>query len=146
MFGLFGSRDSSVEAPTLDNVGSIEKLIREKGFRKAGEIIQAAADGGNLFCQIFLSGAAMSIPAARRPPHVQREMEHYTRLAAENGDPGSQFNLAKLHIAKLDASKSYWNEADLENVRMAKYWHGKAATQGFEPSILGLKKLECFDI
>jgi len=143
---LFGATRTPSEPPALSTVGDIEKLFRTLGAQRAGEVIRAAADAGSVLCQIFMSGAGLNIPAERRPPHVQRETEHYTRLAAESGDPNSQFNLAKLHIAKLDTTKGYWEEADLDNIRQAKRWHRKAAAQGLQSSVEALKNLECFGV
>lgn len=142
MFGIFRKR--SAGNSDLKNVDDIMLLIKSQGAQKAGELIKQAANTGNLTCQIFLSQAGLFIPAEKRPAHVKRDTELYTKLAAEGGDLDSHYNLAKLYIDQLDVDCEYWSDEDLERIRLAKHWHRKAAARGYQPSITSLKNLECF--
>jgi TPR repeat protein len=139
MFGLFGRKSNS-----LSSLDDIKKLIDSKGSAEAGEIIRKAALEGNFLCQKFLSGAGLYIPAENRPEHVARDTELFTRLAAEAGDPESQFNLAQLYILKVNANVEYFSAQDLALIEKSKHWHRMAAAAGFAPSIDALKDLECF--
>lgn len=144
--GLFRRRAKppSPTAPrTLDEATA---LFAEHDADQAWQVVRDAADGGSLFCQVMLSNAGLAIPVDERTPYIQQQTEHYTRLAAEGGDAASQFNTAKFHIARLDSRAKFWTEEDLENVRQAKFWHRKAAAQGYQPSVLALRNLECFDV
>ena len=142
MFGIF--KKAKREPDALNTVDDLARLIRSLGAEPAGEKIKRAAREGNLNCQVFMSQAGLSIPQSSRTPHVQQETWEFTKLAAESGDAGSQFNFAKLWIDRIDASAESWSEQEWSFIRTAKSWHRRAAAQGFKPSVDSLKNLECF--
>jgi len=142
MFGFFGTKPK--DGPP-NSVGEAKKLIDWFGPDRGGEIIRAGAMSGNVFCQIFLSQAALSIPADKRNEKIQRDLETFTEMAATSGDAESQFNLGKLCMAKIDARAEYLNHDDIENIIKAKHWYLMAARQGLNEAKLSLKNLEVFD-
>lgn len=142
MFGLFGKNEDSVPP---QNISEAKKLIGKIGQYKAGEIIKNGALSGNVFCQIFMSQVGLSISQEKRTVEMERDLEKFTELAAKSGDAGSQYNLAKLYMNKLDANAEYLNETDIQNIKNAKFWHGEAAKQGLAEAKASLKNLEVFD-
>lgn len=138
----FGKK--SIGDNTLREIGDIERLVRTKGAPQAGVEIKAAARSGNLMCQVFLSQAAFSVPEHLQNELIKSDMEEFTRLAAQSGDPESQFNLAKLYFGKISPDSDTISTEELSYISEAKAWHRKAAAQGFEPSVQALKRLDCF--
>lgn len=63
MFIIFGGKPK--DGPP-NNAGEAKKLFERVGMSRGGEIIRDAAMSGNLFCQIFLSQAALFIPVENR--------------------------------------------------------------------------------
>ncbi|WP_207081339.1 sel1 repeat family protein [Novosphingobium sp. KA1] len=142
MFGIFGQKPK--DGPP-NSVGEAKKLIERLGQSRGGEIIRAGALAGNVFCQIFLSQAGLSIPKERRNDKLQHDLVMFTEMAAKSGDAGSQFNLGKLYMDKIDASAEYLDQDDIDNIKQAKYWYGMASRQGLPEAIRSLKNLEVFD-
>lgn len=142
MFGIFGGK--SKDGPP-NSVGEAKKLIERLGQARGGEIIREGALSGNVFCQIFLSQAALFIPAERRSAKIQHDLEIFTELAAKSGDAGSQFNLGKLYMAKIDAGAEYLDDDDVDNIKKAKHWYALAANQGLREAKESLKNLEVFE-
>lgn len=126
----------------VTNISDIENLINKLGPAKAGETIRDLAINGNLLCQMFLSGAGLQIPEEERTSKIKQDIELFTKLAAESGDPGSQFNLAVFYTQEVDASNDSFSDQDIAFLRKAKYWHEKAVAQGFAPSIKSLKNIK----
>lgn len=141
MFGWLKGKSST---PTLNDFNDIKKLIDAQGMAKAGETVRKAADAGNLVCQNFMSQLGLYLPPEMRTGQVERDTEHYLKLAAENGDPDSQFNLALMHIKRVKIVDGYTTAEGAEHLRQAKHWYRKAAAQGFQPAIENLKDLEDF--
>ena len=142
MFGIFGGKPK--DGPP-NSVGEAKKLIERLGQARGGEIIRDGALSGNVFCQIFLSQAGLFIPAERRNDKIQHDLEVFTEMAAKSGDAGSQFNLGKLYMAKIDAGAEYLDHDDIENIKKAKHWYGLAARQGLREAEDSLKNLDVFD-
>jgi TPR repeat protein len=142
MFGIFGGKPK--DGPP-NSVGEAKKLIERRAQARGGEIIGTGALSGNVFCQIFLSQAALFIPVERRTDKIQHDLEIFTEMAAKSGDAGSQFNLGKLYMAKIDAASEYLDPDDIENIKNAKHWYGIAAKQGLREAKESLKNLEVFD-
>lgn len=142
MFRIFGRKPN--DGPP-NSVGEAKKLMERLGQTRGGEIIRAGALSGNVFCQVFLSQAALLIPAERRNDKIQHDLETFTEMAAKSGDAGSQFNLGKLYMAKIDTSAEYLDHDDIENIKKAKHWYGIAAKQGLLEANNSLKNLEVFD-
>lgn len=130
MFGFFKEKVNEVKK-TSDIAG----LIRTHGPKKAGEIMRESALSGNLICQIGMSQAGLLIPEEKRTKQMNDDVELFTRMAAEGGDVGSQFNLALIYIKRVNVSNHTWSDADLDYMHKSKYWHEKAAAQGCKQSI-----------
>lgn len=131
----------------IHELNDIQRVLEECGPEKAGEIIRKQALDGNLLCQIFLSGAGLQIPEEMRNDSINNDIEVFTKMAAENGDVGSQFNLAKLYIKKVNLTNEYFSAEDVHNLREGKRWHHKAAAQGFSQSIKSIENLKSiFDL
>ena len=58
---------------------------------------------------------------------TNQNAEMFTKMAAESGDPGSQFNLAKMLMDKLDPEADSIDEEQFNLIASAKFWHRKAA-------------------
>lgn len=125
----------------VSDIGDIESLLKRYGTEKAGEIIRDLAMNGNLLCQVFLSGAGLQIPEENRTSKLNQDIELFTKLAAEGGDPSSQFNLALIYTRKVDVSNKTFSKKDIELLHKAKFWHEKAVAQGFSPSIQSLQNI-----
>ena len=108
----------------------------------------------NLNCQIFLAQAALFILTEMKTKnlqiqhdklqHVQHDFEFFTEMAAKSGDAGSQFNLGKLYLARVDAGVESFDQEDMENIKQAKHWLRMAARQELREAKELLKTLEVF--
>ena len=116
MFGFFKREASSGsfngDILTLQDIGA---LIKQLGPEKAGEVIREKAISGHTLCQSFLSASAIyMLDSKKLPPDARakakRDAEHFTRLAAENGDMEAQFNLSLILFRKIDASSGSISE------------------------------------
>jgi TPR repeat protein len=148
MFGFFKretrARSSDAEILTLRD---IESLIKQLGPESAGEVIREKAISGHKLCQSFLSASAIHMADSKKLPpdaraKAKRDAEHFTRLAAENGDMEAQFNLSLILFRKIDASSGCISEEHIGYIREAKHWADKSAVQGFKPASDALKNLE----
>ena len=142
VFNIFGGKQK--DGPP-NNASEAKKLFERVSPSRGGEIIRDAAMSGNPFCQIFLSQAALFIPVENRNEKIQRDLVIFTEMAAESGDAGSQFNLGKLYMAKINARAKSLNQDDIKNIKQAKHWYGLAAKQGLREAIVSLRNLEVFD-
>ncbi len=142
MFGLFGNKSGGDEPP--QSPADVKKIIDKHGVDKAGVIIRRFADeADNITCQIFMSQAGLFIPVERRTEKMHEDIWHYTGLAANSGDPGSQYNFAKLFINKLNPAGPQDQEY-MNTIRAARYWHSKAARAGISEAAQALKDLSVF--
>ena len=131
----------------IRELNDIQRIFGECGPEKAGEIIRKQALDGNLLCQVFLSGAGLQISEEMRSDSIKNDIEVFTKMAAENGDVGSQFNLALFYIKRVNLTQEYFSDKDVQNLREAKRWHYQAASQGFSPSIKSIENLKSiFDL
>ena len=145
MFNFFKFKvkniSTQVASQSIASNRDIELLLKTHGAEKAASLIREAAKNGNLFCQIFLSMGALSIPEKNRTAEVDNEIELFTTMAAKGGDPGSQFNLGLFYIKKVQALNDYYTENDIALIQKAKFWHEKAAAQGFSASLKSLENI-----
>ena len=130
------------------NTDDIEKLKKTVDPYKFGEILRESAEKGSFDSQLMLSTMTLvlmnDIEGKPQQERIEADFLKYTKMAAENGDAGSQFNLGKFYFSKIDASDGKLYEDDYPLVREAEYWLKKAASQGDEKSILFIKDLEWF--
>lgn len=130
------------ESLEIRTEADIERLMRDQGLDEGGRTMRKLAHEGNLMCQIALSQFALMMLAKHENEQLRQDCETFTKLAAEQGDPSSQFNLAKIYFDAVDGSDGYLYDHDFELIKKAKFWHRKAAAQGFQDSIKQLKELE----
>ena len=142
MFGWFKRKSESQISLDIRTERDVERLIREHGPEKAGLALRKLAYDGNLVCQIALSQLMVASREKYKMEHVRNDCETFTKMAAEQGDAGSQFNLAKLYTSAVDSSADRLDRNDYELIEQAKYWHRKAAAQGFRPAMESIKLLE----
>jgi hypothetical protein len=146
---LFGFGKKKNDAPeTIKSVGDIKKLLQSEGQDAADKII-SFADSGNLVCQQFLaqmSLMALSDGRLKNDPinyqSVSARYENYATMVAENGDAGEQFNLALFYVRKLNIDDDYFDDDDIENMRLAAKWMRAAADQGIEKAQESVDHLE----
>jgi hypothetical protein len=136
------------KAPEIRTEADVMRLISEQGVEVAGHTLRRLAHEGNLTCQLALSGMGLELinehkKKSEQPnEQVWQDCETFTKLAAEQGDTGSQFALAKLYVDAIDLSGDYLLERDLERLKKAVVLHRKAAAQGYKDSVQELKWLE----
>lgn len=141
------------KAPVIRTTDDVVRLIKQQGAAAAGVTLRKLADEGNLICQMALSQIMLQMLdkekfAKNIPGHVHqhtqewKDCERYTRLAAEQGDPASQFALGKLYFDAIDISGDVLRAADAERMGKSVRWNRKAAAQGHKPSI---EQLQWFD-
>ena len=143
MFG-FGKNKKPKNVSDIRDLNDIKMLIKTVGESRAGEVIRQNAQRGNLVCQIFMSQAGIYLKQSGLGGSTNQDAEMFTKMGAESGDPGSQFNLAKMLMDKLDSEADSIDEEQFNLIASAKFWHRKAAAQGFRPSIEALKDLNAF--
>ncbi|MCC4264891.1 hypothetical protein LL240_10560 [Oceanimonas baumannii] len=128
---------------TTNDIKILTKSMDAEEFR---EILIKAAHQGSLDSQIFLSTACISImqknPPYSYPSKVEENFIKYTKMAAGQGDVGSQFNLGKHYIGKVDLSDGYLHEEYHSYLKEAEFWYKKAAAQGDKNSIEAIEDLD----
>lgn len=142
MFGFFGRKPKD-DLP--NSLGEALNLIERLGPARAGAIIKSGAMSGNTFCQIFLSNGELIFSNEVEIVENHRDVYLFTEMAAKSGDAGSQFNLGKLLMLKVDADSEYFTQEDIDNIKLAKHWYGMAAKQGLQEAKEILKDLEVFE-
>lgn len=143
--------------PEIRSHADIDEIIRDLGGDVADRTVRRLAEAGNLTCQQYLSATAFAMLGGQKmglsflqdEEEMARwwnECERYTKLAAEQGDARSQFNLAELYFDSVESALADPDGAldvrQHELVYKAKLWYRKAAAQGFEAASKPLTKLE----
>ncbi|HCG6790974.1 TPA: sel1 repeat family protein [Vibrio parahaemolyticus] len=145
MFGIFKRKVDLSDLSKL-TITDIKKLTKSMEPEECGKLLRKAAQEGSLDCQIFFSTACIAMmqdyDAANYPPNLEQDFITYTLMAAEQGDVGSQYNLGKHYIGKVDLSDGYLYEKDHENLKKSEFWYKKAAKQGDENSVEAIKDLD----
>jgi len=136
IFGkLFGGKsNTAITKDTKLSMMDIAKFLKEdkKNIAKVHE----AAINGNFDCQLFLSKIThQTLKDQANDPSLDLEqtkknLERYTRLAAEQGDVDSQVNLAQFYLKLIDTSKDSINEEEATMLKEARYWYEQAASNG----------------
>ncbi len=137
------------EAPKVPEIRSredIDRLFREQGGDAAEKTIYTLAKTGNLACQQYLAAEAFGMFLGYKMGFMGGEeearamwtkCERYLRLAAEQGDAASQFDLAGLY---LDAAKTLeLSASDRDLLLKSIRWYRRAAAQGREEATHRLK-------
>lgn len=132
VFGIFGKNAPS-NTP-LESLDDVMRYVKAHGAGRAGERIRKEALEGNLSCQLFLSQASLHYG-----DHENAEL--FTRLAAEAGDAGAQFNLALILIKLVNAQSDYLSQHDIDLIQQSMMWHKRAADQGVSAAKQSLEQL-----
>lgn len=138
-----------VEVPAstfrVTNEVELQKFFSAVGPQKAGAEMRKRAMEGDAYCQEAMSQlATLLIQQGKGSEQVMADHFTFTKLSAESGNPGSQYNLAKIYTNRINADAKFWSEQDLANMRSALTWHEKAFTNGVaesEASIQTFKNL-----
>jgi TPR repeat protein len=145
MFNFFKKKVDLTDLSKL-TTNDIKSLTKSMDAKELGEILRKAAHQGSLDCQLFLSTASISFmhksPSQSYPQKVEEDFIKYTKMAAGQGDIGSQFNLGKYYIGKVDLSDGYLHEEYHAYLKEAEFWYKKAAGQGDEDSIKAIEELD----
>lgn len=137
------------EAPKVPEIRSredIDRLFREQDGDAADKTIYTLAKTGNLACQKYLAAEAFGMHLGHKMGFMGGEeearamwtkCERYMRLAAEQGDAPSQFDLAGLYLDAANTLELSASDRDLllKSIR----WYRKAAAQGSEEATHRLK-------
>jgi TPR repeat protein len=153
MFGIF-KKKQPIDLKNLTHK-QIEQLIASEDPKKLGEILREAAEMGNLASQESLSilylqnydHARSTDPSnAEMINFMERNAEHFTKLAAEQGHVKSQFNLGKFYLGKgvriLQKSDNYYTEESKKYFRDSERWYKSAALQGDQGAITALRECD----
>lgn len=146
MFGLFGRK--------IKGVADIQKLLKTEDHAKAGQVLRSEADKGNHICQIFLSQMYLGMMDQETNGVILSDLAknfvRYSEMAAQQGDAGTQYNLAKhlMNVASADirAGGGKLSESGRDTLRESKKYLLLAAEQGLEEAKESLSNLnELFD-
>lgn len=146
MYGLFGRK--------IKSVADIQKLLKTEGHTKAGDVLRSEADKGNHICQIFLSQMYLGIMDRENNGVLLRDLTRYfvkySEMAAEQGDSGTQYNLAKhlMNVASADirTGNGKLSESGRDTLLESKRYLILAAEQDLEDAKEVLSNLnELFD-
>lgn len=146
MFGLFGKK--------IKTVVDIQNLIMTEDNTKAGQVLRSEAEKGNHICQIFLSQMYLGMMDQETNGVILRDLTKnfvkYSEMAAQQGDAGTQYNLAKhlMNVASADisAGDGKLSEFGRDALRDSKKYLVLAAEQGFTDAKDSLSNLgELFD-
>lgn len=127
----------SITNDTKLSMMDIVKFVKEDKQNIAK--VHEAATNGNLDCQLFISHVSFqSLQRHESNPFIDDEtltqthknLEQYTRLAAEQGDIDSQYNLAKYYLTMVDMSKGHIDEEEASILKEARRWYKKAHANG----------------
>ncbi|HCG7282244.1 TPA: sel1 repeat family protein [Vibrio parahaemolyticus] len=145
MFGFFKKKVNLSNLSKL-TTKDIKILTKSMDAKECGEILRKAAHQGSLDCQIFFSTACIvtmqNYEAHSYPPKLEQDFIKYTKMAAEQGDVGSQFNLGKHYVGKVDLSDGYLHEEHHAYLKEAEHWYKEAANQGDKNSIEAIEELD----
>jgi len=107
-------------------------IMYEEGEGVAIDLDQAIAWYAKAAAQNFLP-AEQKLVGLYLDRHDYANALIWARKAAEQGDPGEQFNLGSFYFNGWGMPK---------DVAQARQWYLKAAAQGFEPAISALQKMK----
>lgn len=156
MFGLFKKKYPSDLTKLTDS--DIRQIFKEEGAEKGGDILREAANLGNLPSQCALSILYLTHldkitqrGDQQNIAFIDENAEHFTKLAAEQNDNGSQYNLAKYYLKKgtffLQEADNYYTEESKGYFRKAEYWFKSSFKNGNQEAMNELSSLaEIFEI
>ncbi|HDY93532.1 MAG TPA: hypothetical protein ENH67_07155 [Pseudoalteromonas sp.] len=133
MFGIFKKKVDLTDLSKITDK-DLKILQKTKSGNEFGRIIREAAFAGSVDCQTFISMASLlhldSYENKDYPQEVEETFTTFTTMAAENNDIGSQFNLAKFYLNKVDLSDGKLHQSDHKYLKQAEFWYEKAAQNG----------------
>jgi len=144
MFGFFRRK--------IRTVADIQELLTTEDNVKAGQVLRSEADKGNHICQIFLSQLYLDMMERETNDVILKDLTEffvrYSKMAANQGDADTQYNLAKhlMSVASADirAGGGRLSESGRDTLRNSKKYLLLAAEQGLDDakeSLLNLDEL-----
>ncbi len=105
MFGMFKRNAVPADLSKL-TVKDIEVLLKKESPQEAGAVLRRAAKEGSTDAAVFLSTMLDRAIQVKGKEHTPKQMldEYvlFTEMAANRGDLGSQFNIAKHYVFAFD--------------------------------------------
>jgi len=102
MFGMFKRNAVPADLSKL-TVKDIEVLLKKESPQEAGAVLRRAAKEGSTDAAVFLSTMLDRAIQVKGKEHTPKQMldEYvlFTEMAANRGDLGSQFNIAKHYVS-----------------------------------------------
>jgi hypothetical protein len=96
--------------------------------KKAAQLFRISADRGLAFGQFNLGNVL-------REKEKFEEAFHYTKLAAEQGHHGAQYNLARMYL------DGHGGDAETSDLDEARRWYARAAAGGDKAAVAMLEQL-----
>jgi len=145
MFGMFKRNAVPADLSKL-TVKDIEVLLKKESPQEAGAVLRRAAKEGSTDAAVFLSTMLDRAIQVKGKEHTPKQMldEYvlFTEMAANRGDLGSQFNIAKHYVSLSMKDDAQMDEEGYETLKKAEAWYRKSAEQGFEPSVQALGRMQ----
>ncbi|MBC2385583.1 hypothetical protein HF209_32015 [Pseudomonas sp. WS 5096] len=142
MFGFFRRK--------IRTVADIQELLTTEDNVKAGQVLRSEADKGNHICQIFLSQLYLDMMERETNDVILKDLTEffvrYSKMAANQGDADTQYNLAKhlMSVASADirAGGGRLSESGRDTLRNSKKYLLLAAEQGLDDAKESLSNLD----
>ncbi|MGY1890665.1 hypothetical protein [Pseudomonas sp. SDT291_1_S447] len=142
MFGFFRRK--------IRTVADIQELLTTEDNAKAGQVLRSEADKGNHICQIFLSQFYLDMMERETNDVILKDLTEffvrYSKMAANQGDADTQYNLAKhlMNVASADirAGGGRLSESGRNTLRNSKKYLLLAAEQGLDDAKESLSSLD----
>ncbi|MDF4205201.1 hypothetical protein P2W50_01155 [Pseudomonas protegens] len=142
MFGFFRGK--------IRTIADIQRLLTTEDNAKAGQVLRSEADKGNQTCQIFLSQFYQEMMDRETNDVILKDLTgyfvRYSEMAANQGDAGTQYNLAKhfMNVASADirVGGGRLSESGRDTLRNSKKYLLLAAEQGLDDAKESLSNLD----
>lgn len=142
MFGFFRRK--------IRTVADIQELLTTEDNAKTGQVLRSEADKGNHICQIFLSQFYLDMMERETNDVILKDLTEffvrYSKMAANQGDADTQYNLAKhlMSVASADirAGGGRLSESGRDTLRNSKKYLLLAAEQGLDDAKESLSNLD----
>lgn len=134
----------------IRTIADIQRLLTTEDNAKAGQVLRSEANKGNHTCQIFLSQFYQDMMDRETNDMILKDLTgyfvRYSEMAANQGDAGTQYNLAKhlINVASADirAGGGRLSESGRDTLRNSKKYLLLAAEQGLDNAKESLSNLD----
>lgn len=144
---LANFKDNSIpDDLSLMTTEHIEQITKNETPEKMGELLRRAAKAGSTDAAVFMAlimrkGIEALGGPTKVPTEQLQEFEYYLKLAAEQGEVTSQYNLAQHYVCMI-GDGSTMDAEKYEFLKKAELWYKRAAKQGDKDSIKALENLK----